>query len=136
MLSKKDRWQLLIVIFAIAASIGACAAAFLLTIEDAYEIPIHFEVRPSVRNSTLYFEGIPPGRTGVRELLLRNSGEHPALMRIMLNGPYAEWLEPSKQLVYIGPATSTALMLRINVPAEAPYGNYTTAVDVIIHRLW
>lgn len=135
-LSRNDRRQLLLVLLAVLVSAAAGAALFFMTVEGVRQLPVPVEVVPAARPAPpayVYTGSIPPGAQGVREVVLRNTGAHPALFRLRLMGTQADWGWLDRQWVMVEAAAQFPVTLHVVVPDGTPPGNYTLTVEIISH---
>lgn len=103
-------------------------------LDDYEELDVYVTVENiigfNVNNSALYFGAMPPGGVGTRDIFLFNNDCDKCRVSIKGDGEIASWLYVSDNNFVMFKGENKTVNVKLYVPSNAEYGNYTAKLKI------
>ena len=127
-------YALLILIAAALITMVATTLSQLETKDISMDVTVANYTGFNVDNDSIHFGAIMPGGHGMRNITLNNSGGRACTVTIQFLGEFADWVRASENYITLAGHEEQVISVRVSIPPETDYGNYTGVLRLISAR--
>lgn len=90
----------------------------------------------NIDTDAIYFGTVTPGGSSERIVTINNTEQYSTRVRILTGGDLAQWVSASENNFRINPLEERNITLKVKVPANTSYGNYTGIVKIRLKKIY